>query len=153
MGQPGALLHQLHRAAAGDGLDAPHSGGDAPLAGDGAQPDVAGAVDVAAAAELARELAVADGDDADLVAVLLAEERHGAEGLGGVDGHDPSCRGAGSDDLGVDDRSTSCNWSKLTGPSQEKSKRRRSGSTSEPACWAASPSTRWSAACRRWVAV
>ena len=39
-----------------------------------------------------------------------------------------------------------------TGCGHEKSKRSRSGSTSDPACCALGPSTWCSAACRRWVA-
>ena len=68
--------------------------------------------DVGAAAELERvgrrrrrrapARAGAHRDDADLVAVLLAEERAGAEPRGGVRGHDPGLDGRVLADVGVD---------------------------------------------------
>ena len=67
---------------AGQGLDAADAGGDRALGHDAEQRDVAGAADVGAAAQLDRVGAavrrLAHRDDADLVAVLLAEQRHGA---------------------------------------------------------------------------
>ena len=50
-------------------------------------------------------------------------------------------------------RSTSSNCSGVTAEKCWKSKRRRSGATSEPACLTCGPSTLRSAACSRWVAV
>ena len=49
--------------------------------------------------------------------------------------------------------STSACSAAVSGVKCEKSKRRRSGATSEPFCAACSPSTRRSAKCRRWVAL
>ena len=76
----------LERAEAGDGFDAANARRDAALAEqlDGA--DLAGGAGVGASAELGGE--VADLDDAHLLAVLLAEERHGVVLVDGdVDGH------------------------------------------------------------------
>ena len=62
-------------------------------ADDAEQGDVAGAADMGAAAQLDRVgpavLALAHRDDPDLVAILLAEQRHGAGADGVVAGHDP----------------------------------------------------------------
>ena len=63
-------------AGAGERLDAAHAGGDAGFFGDDERPDVAGGAHVRAAAELDAESG--DRHDADLVAVLLAEQRHRA---------------------------------------------------------------------------
>ena len=62
------------RGLAGDRLDAADARGDGALGDDLEEPDLAGGVEVRAAAELGGE--VADADDADAVAVLLAEQRH-----------------------------------------------------------------------------
>ena len=79
-GQPlHACLERLQvgeRVVARHRLDAADAGGDAAFRDDLEQADVAGARDVGAAAELA---ARADVEHADLVAVLLAEQHHGAE--------------------------------------------------------------------------
>ena len=61
---------------AGDGLDAPDSGRNAAFVGDHAEPDVAGAMDVRAAAQFLAE--AGDGDHTHFIAVFLAEQRHGA---------------------------------------------------------------------------
>src|SRR5688572_6548936 len=71
---PFGLADGLERAFARRRLDAADAGGDAALARDLEQPDVAGPADVGAAAKLGRE--VAERQHAHLVAVLLAEERH-----------------------------------------------------------------------------
>ena len=65
------------RFAGGDCLDAPRADADRLLAEDHERADLGGRADVRAAAELAGE--AADLDDAHLVAVLLAEQHHGAE--------------------------------------------------------------------------
>ena len=99
-------------AGAGQGLDAADAAGGGALGEQAEAADVAGAGDVGAAAELER-IGVAAGadaaarggahrDDADLVAVLLAEERAGAEALGVVRGHDPGVDGGVLADVGVD---------------------------------------------------
>ena len=66
---------------AGHRLDPADAGGDGTLGDDAEQRDVAGAADMGAAAQLDRVgpavLALAHRDDPDLVAVLLAEQRHG----------------------------------------------------------------------------
>ena len=77
-------------------LDAPDAGGDRVLADDPEQRDVAGAPDMGAAAQLDRVglavLAQAHRDHAHLVAVLLAEQRHGARADRVVARHDPHAR-------------------------------------------------------------
>ena len=64
------------RVDADQRLDTAHAGADRRLAEQLDQAELAGAVHVRAAAQLAG--VVADLDDADLVAVLLAEQRHRA---------------------------------------------------------------------------
>src|SRR5581483_6040022 len=64
--------HQVERALAGDRFDAPDAGGDAAFGLELEDADLAGAVDVRAAAELGGE--VADLDHAHDVAVLVAEK-------------------------------------------------------------------------------
>ena len=88
------------RVVAGDRLDAAHAGGDAALGDDLEQADVAGALHVRAAAQLA---ARADVEDADLVAVLLAEQHHRAELLRLVDRHHARVGRVVLEDLGVDE--------------------------------------------------
>ena len=66
-------------------LDAAHVGRARGLAEQLEQPDLGGVAHVGAAAQLARERAVADLDHAHDVAVLLAEQRHRAEPLGLVE--------------------------------------------------------------------
>ena len=86
---PGLVVGEL----AGDRLDAADAGGDGTLGDDAEQRDVAGAADMGAAAQLDRVglavLALAHRDDADLVAVLLAEQRHGPGADRVVARHDP----------------------------------------------------------------
>ncbi len=90
-------------AGAGDGFDAADAGGDGAFADELDEADFAGGGGVRAAAELGGE--VADLDDADLVAVLFAEERHGVVLVDGdVDGHVDEGLDAGvGEDLAVDD--------------------------------------------------
>ncbi len=65
--------------ASGDGLDATGTGGDGAFADDVDEADLAGVVDVGAAAEFGAEdvAIVADFDDADFAAVFVAEEGEG----------------------------------------------------------------------------
>ena len=69
------------RTGAGDGLDAAHAGADGGFGKNLENADIAGALDVSAAAKLGREeilvAIVAHGNDTHFVAVLLAEQRHG----------------------------------------------------------------------------
>ena len=136
------MLGALARDLAGERLEAAHAGGDAAVADHGNQADVAGAPHMRAAAELDRPAErvatllriFAHGDDAHLVAVFLAEQRAGAGGAGIVERHQP--RGDGRvlqhDVVGdVLDRSIS---DAVIGLGCEKSKRSRSGATSEPFC-------------------
>src|SRR5581483_7243666 len=95
------LVDQAERALAGRGLDAADAGRDAALGIDLEESDVAGARDVRAAAEFARG---ADVEHAHLVAVLLAEEHHGAGALRLLDRHDLRARRRVLQDLGVDAR-------------------------------------------------
>ena len=76
-GPRGAVAHLAHLAQGADarhGLEPPHARADRLLFGDEEEPDVAGAVAMRSAAELARRAGL---DDAHDVAVCLAEERHG----------------------------------------------------------------------------
>ena len=66
-------------------LDAPHVGGARGLAEDPHDADLGGRAHVRAAAQLAREIAVADLDHPHDLAVLLAEQRHRAERPGLVE--------------------------------------------------------------------
>ena len=75
-----ALAVEVDRGGPGDGLDPADVRGARALGEDREDPDLGGAGDVGAAAELARD--ALDLDDADPVAVLLAEQRHRAEALG-----------------------------------------------------------------------
>ena len=77
----------LARVPPGQRLDAAHAGGDRALADHRDQADVAGAAHMGAAAQLDRPAerilavlagALAHRDDADLVAIFLAEQRAGA---------------------------------------------------------------------------
>ena len=80
------VLKVRERAAAGERLHPPHTRGERSIGDDLEDADVAGAVDVASAAEFARP--VAGGDDAHHVAVFFAEHRYGAALLRIGDGHD-----------------------------------------------------------------
>ena len=137
------------------------TGRDGALADDADEADVARARHVGAAAQLDRvsragivaAIIDAHGDDADLVAVLLAEQRAGAGRDRLVDAHQPRDHGAVLADDAVDDgldRATAPR--RQIGLGWEKSKRSRSGATSEPFCATWSPSTWRSASCSRCVA-
>src|SRR3954467_5200389 len=65
------------RGPAGHGLNAPHPGGDATLAGEAKGADLSGGADVGSAAELERR---SHTHDPDHVSVFLREERHRSEG-------------------------------------------------------------------------
>ncbi len=99
-------------------------------------------------------LTSAHGDHAHRVAVLLAEERHRAGGDRLVRAlHLGRHRDVGQDvlvDQVLDRRARSSADSAVK---CAKSKRSRSGATSEPACLTCAPSVCRSAACSRWVAV
>ena len=119
------------------------------------QADFAGGRGVRAAAELGRE-AVGQLDDAHLVAVLFAEQRHGVVLVHGhVDGHvferlDP---GVGQH-FAVDDVLDLLRVLRRPPARSERSRSAAaSGSTSEPACLTCVPSTWRSAACSRCVPV
>ncbi len=91
------------RAGAGDGFNAADAGGDGGLAGEFEEADFPGGAGVDAAAELGGE--AADFHDADLVAVLFAEEGGGVKVVdGGVDGDVDEGLDAGvGEDFAVDD--------------------------------------------------
>src|SRR5204862_4634148 len=72
------LAHLPERADPGHGLDAPDARADRLLLRDEKEPDVAGAVAMRSAAQLAAVAVLAGLDHTDLVVVLLAEERHRA---------------------------------------------------------------------------
>src|SRR5690606_39446695 len=80
----------------------PHSGSDAAFGSDAEQADIAGTLDVGPPAQFNGE-AAAHGQDANLVAVFLAEERHGALGLGGLDVSDFDFHRRVGTDLVIDD--------------------------------------------------
>jgi len=88
-------------AGAGEGLDAAHATRHAALADDHQEADLRRVAHVRAAAQL-HGLA-GHVHHAHHVAVLLAEQRHGAAGLGFVDGHDLGGHRAVLADLFVDD--------------------------------------------------
>ena len=94
-------MEERPRLAGGDGLDAPGSGADGPLAHDRERADLGGRAHVRAAAELARE--AVDLDDAHLLPVLLAEEHHRAELARLLDRSDERAHGDRLEDLLVDD--------------------------------------------------
>ena len=94
------LLEAVQGLAAGHGLDAAHAGLDRALGEDHERPDLAGAPAVGAAAQLGR--VAADVDDAHLVVVLLAEERHDAARPGRLEVLDRGAEGRVLDDLLVD---------------------------------------------------
>ena len=89
-------LQVAQRVGAGDSLDAPHAGGHPAFADDLEQADVAGARHVRAAAEFT---AGADVEHAHGVAVLLAEQHHGAGLLRALDVHQPRLGGGVLQDL------------------------------------------------------
>src|SRR5438132_2622296 len=78
------LAHLAKRSEPGHGLDAPDAGADRLLLRDQEEPDVAGAVAVRPAAQLARRAGL---HDADLIGVLLVEEVHRAGGEGFLQRH------------------------------------------------------------------
>ena len=71
-------LERRQRLEPGNRLDAPDAGSHAAFRHDGEQADIAGRADMGASAQLHAE--AGNGDDAHAIAVLLAEERHGAGG-------------------------------------------------------------------------
>src|SRR5690606_31731065 len=95
------LADARERRVAGDRLDAPDAGGNTGFRDDPGKTDVTRTVHVGAAAELGGE--PADGEHAHLVAVLLAEQRHGAGGDGVVVAHDAGLRLGVGTDLRVDE--------------------------------------------------
>ena len=115
--QLGRLAHTLvlrreiaPRGIAGQRLDAADAGGDRALADDLEQADIAGAPDMGAAAELDRisvagPLAVgvdAHRDDANLIAIFLAEQRQRAFGDGLVGRHQMRLDRSVLQDHGID---------------------------------------------------
>ena len=80
------ILEVLQRAASGQRFHAADARGKRAIGDDLEHADVAGAVDVTAAAKLARP--VACGNDAHVIAVLLAKHRHRAALLRLGDRHD-----------------------------------------------------------------
>ncbi len=86
---------------AGDRLDTTHASRHTAFAGDLEQADVTGALDVGAAAELDGETTT-HGQHAHLIAVFLAEQRHGALALGRLDIGFLDFNGSVAANLGVD---------------------------------------------------
>jgi hypothetical protein len=105
--------------------------------------------DVGAAAQFAR---AADVHHADAVAVLLAEQRHGAGLHRVVEGHHAGARLGVGEDLAVDDLLDGADLvgghRRLVGEVEA----RAGDSTSEPFCCTWLPSTSRRALCMRWVA-
>jgi hypothetical protein len=143
----------LPRRLPGQRLDAPDAGGDAGLADQRDQADLAGASDMRAAAKLhriglARHAAGhrAHGDDPHLLAVLLAEQRHRA-GLHRL----LAVHQVGDHRLVLQEDAVGEVFDRLKLVAVhrfgcEKSNRSRSGATSEPFCATWVPSTLRSAA-------
>ena len=94
-------LQVAERVDAGDGLDAPHARRHSRLGNDLEQADVAAALHMGAAAELA---AGADVEHAHLVAVFLAEQHHRAELLRFFDRQHARDGGGVGKNLGVHQR-------------------------------------------------
>ena len=69
-----SVLIIADRSFAGDRLNAPHAGGNAALVDDLEQADIARAPHVSSAAQLFAE--IRDIDNSNLIAILLAEQRH-----------------------------------------------------------------------------
>ena len=146
------------RAFAGQRLDAAHAGGDRAFRQDREQADVAEAAHMRAAAQfdrigLSASIVVAHGQHAHLVAIFLAEQRLGA----GLDRLRRSASGASRHRVFWRMTAFTCfsmrsSSSGVTRLGMAKSKRSRSGATSEPFCATCGPSTRFSAACSRCVA-
>ena len=134
-------------------LDPAHAGADRGLAQELHEAELAGAVRVRAAAELARP--VADRDDAHAVAVLLAEQRHRADRAGLRPGVMISAWTARSSSEHVVDPRLDVGQDRRRAPpcGSGKSKRRRPGEFSEPIWVAVSPSASRNALCTMWVAV
>ena len=96
--------------------------------------------DVRAAAQLGAERAVADRHDADLVAVLFAEQRHRAAAIASCVLRTLVLTGVVLQDRVVDDPLDSRSLlAASTAEKCTKSKRSRSGATSEPACLTCAP--------------
>ena len=143
----------ISRRASGptERLDAAHPGADRRLVQDPHERDLAGAVDVGAAAELAR--VVPDLDHADEVPVLLAEQRDRALRSAPRPSSSRRSRPASSSASRRLASSSACSRTSCgTAEWCGKSNRRRPGATSEPACRACSPRTWRSVQCRMWVA-
>ncbi len=140
LGELDHVLRGLARGRAGQRLDAAHAGGDAAVGDDGDQADVAGAPHMRAAAQLDRPAErVADAlthrDDAHLVAVFLAEQRARAGGPRVVERHQPRRhRRVLQHDSRWRCPRPARSPRAVIGLGCEKSKRSRSGATSEPFC-------------------
>jgi hypothetical protein len=104
---------------------------------------------VGAAAQFARR---ADVEHAHLVAVLLAEQHHGAGLLRRLDVHHARLRRGVGDDLVVDDALDARDLVVRHRLRVGEVEARLVGSTSEPFCCTWPPSTSRSALCMRWVA-
>ena len=127
------VVDVLERAVAGHGLDAAQVRADRALAHDLDRPDEPERVHVRAAAQLDRVLS--GFEHAHEVAVLVAEERDRAEALGVVLRRLVVTHRRVGDDLGLASSSTASSCSGVTASWWLKSKRSRSGATSEPACF------------------
>ena len=104
----GVLLGEIGaRALGGQGLDAAHAGGGCGFSDDLDEADVAGTPHMRAAAQLDRPglvgtgLSVSHRDDTDFVAVLFAEQGHGAGLHGVLDRHQARFDGGVLQDDGV----------------------------------------------------
>ena len=87
-----SFLETFESAYTGDGFDAAHARGDAAFRDDFAEADLAGVVDVCAAAQLAAE--AGDRDHAHVFSVLFTEQRHCAGGQRLVEIHQRPSRPA-----------------------------------------------------------
>lgn len=145
---PGQEAEGVH---ADERLDPAHAGADRRLGEDLDEAELGGAGHVRAAAQLAG--VVADLDDPDPLAVLLAEQRHGADParllLGGDEGVHLE---VGQEHL-VDLLLHVVQHARRHPVGVLKSNRRRPGAFSEPAWVADSPRKLRMVWCTRWVAV
>ncbi len=140
-----SALQVGQRVRAGDGFDAAHASGHAAFGHDLEQADVARALHVGAAAQLA---AGANVQHAHGFAVLLAKQHHRAGGLGRFDVHHAGIGGGvGQNFLRSPALRSARICSAVTGALCVKSKRVRSALTKLPFCCTCSPSTSRRALC------
>ena len=151
------ILIVLERAGAGDGFDAADAGGDGLFADNFQYADVADAVNVRAAAKFlavkaARRVGIGNGHHAHVVlGIFVAEKSERAGGQRIFQRGDVGFHGGVDADFVVHLLLDVAEFLRVDGAKCEKSKRRRSGEFSEPACLTCVPRALRSAALIRCV--